>query len=348
MTRYFSAADDAAALAFARTDVAAPLIEELVEPTMRLGVLASLLEARSLPSYLSEVDAAVVPVDEAGAGTVRRLPESFLAALRAASDGQLEAVSARAQYYPEFAGVPEAEVTRFLIELRTLAGAGAVYAHTAEGAVAAAPKVGMPSGLRLLVNIGVGILVVFAVRVIIGLIGGNGVQIGSSLITAIFIGAVVGLATWFFSRRGQKSQAAAVLRNPGSFTFVIAPAPPLADNVAALRQLVGDSSEAPKITRYTRAVVAADPAGLTVSDKGEPFVTIPVADVVSVESRVASIKPAGTLIASNFPSVWVTVRRGGVEQVVAFTPIAGAYDKVSPQQADGIVAQVRARIGIAG
>jgi hypothetical protein len=152
---------------------------------------------------------------------------------------------------------------------------------------------------------------------------------------------------WFFARRARKSREAATGGRADGFAFIIAPAPPLADKVAELRSLVGETSPAPRITRYSRLAVAADERGLTINDaKAGPLVTVPVSDIVSIEARPATLKPAGTLIATTFPAVWLEARRGDAQVSVALAPIVGAYNKVSPAEAQTIAMEITTRLGL--
>ena len=176
----------------------------------------------------------------------------------------------------------------------------------------------------------------------------GGFDFAGPLFIFVAIALAAAMMSWIFSRRSKASKDAATGGVADSFAVVIAPAPPLAENIARLRELVGETSPEPKITRYTRPVVTADERGLTVSDKKlGAFLTIPAADIVSVEARPTSLRPQGTLVATSYPSVWVSVRRGDLAHSAAFTPIVGAYNKVTDAEASSIASTLSARLGAA-
>lgn len=171
--------------------------------------------------------------------------------------------------------------------------------------------------------------------------------VGPIIIIASVVLAAL-LMTWIFRRRSKASLNAATGDGSDALAFVIAPAPPWPDSVAVLRELVGETSPEPRITRYSRPVVAVDGRGLTISEKKiGRIVSVSSADVVSVEARAASIRPKGTLVESAYPSVWIRVRRGEAEGFFALTPIIGAYTKISDVEAESIAVEVASRLGVA-
>lgn len=163
---------------------------------------------------------------------------------------------------------------------------------------------------------------------------------------AVAIGVVI--MTSFFGRRARASSDAVTGGNPHAFSFTIAPAPPLAETIARLRELFGETGPAPTITRYTRTAVAVIDGALVFGDRTfGRFLTIPAEDVVSVDAGPVTLKPHGMLYASTFPSVLLRVRHHDTDVDLAIAPILGAYDKVSPTQAQSIAAELTNRLALA-
>lgn len=170
---------------------------------------------------------------------------------------------------------------------------------------------------------------------------------GSFIFIAVAIALAGAVTTLIFRRRSQASKDAATGGVADVFAFIIAPAPPLADRVAELRTLVGETTAPPRMTRYTRPVVVGNYVALTISDKkAGALVTIPASYVVSIEARPVALKPHGTLIATSYPAVWVTVRRDATEVSVALAPIVAPYDKVSPAEAQALATELAIRLGL--
>ncbi len=176
--------------------------------------------------------------------------------------------------------------------------------------------------------------------------GAGGVNLGYYGIMAALLAGVVLLVKWIFSKRAQRSVDEVA---GGTVSARIAPAPPLPESIARLRALVGETSAEPRITRYTVPVITASETALTIADKkiGQ-IVSIPAADITSVQAGVASINPKGTLKTLNYPSLWVTVTRDGAELIVPLTPLTGMYDKLSENDVESLAGALRTRLGVAG
>jgi len=149
-----------------------------------------------------------------------------------------------------------------------------------------------------------------------------------------------------FRRQSRKNVAAATGGAVDAFALPITPHPPFPQELAALRQLVGDSSHEPRINSYSRPVVTVDEVGLKISEKKlGTILTIPVADISSIEARSASIKPTIALVAAIVPSVWVGVKRDGVEASITLTPLVSSTFKATPAQAEAYAAELAAKLG---
>ena len=174
----------------------------------------------------------------------------------------------------------------------------------------------------------------------------GGADFASFIVLAAVLAAVAIVVRMLFARRAA-SNTTAVVGDLGESALAIriAPAPPFPDNVAHLRALLGDTSPQPRITRYTVPIVTVNESGLSIRDrKAGHILSIPVTDIASVQAGVAPIKPKGTLMTATYPSLWVTVKRGSDELAVALTPLAGAYDRVSPSKVDALAAAITARL----
>lgn len=169
------------------------------------------------------------------------------------------------------------------------------------------------------------------------------------VILFVLLSLVVLVMKWIFARRAKAKVAGTASGASDGRAIRIAPAPPFPDDVARVRALLGVTSPAPRITRYTVPVVVTDANALTIRDKkiGE-IVSIPLNDIVSVEARDAAIAPKGTFLARTYPSLWVTVRRDTSELAVALTPIVGAYNKVGQADVETMAAELAARAASSG
>ena len=174
---------------------------------------------------------------------------------------------------------------------------------------------------------------------------------GNSPVFYIILAVGIGLVTFFSNRiaqrKSRKSLTAATDGLVDGYTAIIAPAPPFPDAIRRMRDLLAETTPEPRITRYTRGVVLADSTGLTISDeKNGTFLTIPAADIVSIEARMATIKPRGVIIPRRFPAALVKVRRSGAEAEIALVPIVGTYNKVTPVEAATFAAELSSRVGL--
>ena len=164
------------------------------------------------------------------------------------------------------------------------------------------------------------------------------------LVLGVGLGSFI--VTRFFSRKSREAVDSATGGAVDTFAVLVAPAPPFPDAIAALRALVGETSPAPQITRYTKPVVTVGSVGLTISDKKlGTLLTIPVADISGIESKPATIRPKGTILPRVFPAIWVSAKRGTAEASIALAPIVGAYTKVSPARAQAIATELAAKLG---
>jgi len=175
---------------------------------------------------------------------------------------------------------------------------------------------------------------------------------GNSPVFYIILAVGIGLVTFFSNRiaqrKSRKSLTAATDGLVDGYTAIIAPAPPFPDAIRRMRDLLAETTPEPRITRYTRGVVLADSTGLTISDeKNGTFLTIPAADIVSIEARTATIKPRGVIIPRRFPAALVKVRRSGAEAEIALVPIVGTYNKVTLVEAATFAAELSSHVGLA-
>ena len=160
-------------------------------------------------------------------------------------------------------------------------------------------------------------------------------------LASVIMGAVL-------RRRARKTIASATEGVENAFAFVIAPAHPLTESVERLRALIGDDSTV-AISRYSRLTVVAEASGLSITDKKAGRVlTIPSADIVSIEARKASIKPHGLPYSRTFPAVWVGVQRGATVLEVALAPLSGGYDPITMGETQALVTGLVARLDLRG
>jgi hypothetical protein len=172
------------------------------------------------------------------------------------------------------------------------------------------------------------------------------------LIMAVILTGVTVLMKKFFSKRAEGKISAVVGANESeapALAVRIAPAPPFPENITQLRALLGDTSPAPKITRYTVPVITADDTALTIADKklGQ-IVSIPAANISSIEAQIAGMKPKGTFITRKYHSLWVTVTSNGQHVAVPFTPLTGAYDQLPESTVAALANELRQRLGVKG
>ncbi|MBA8816972.1 hypothetical protein FHX48_002066 [Microbacterium halimionae] len=165
------------------------------------------------------------------------------------------------------------------------------------------------------------------------------------IILAVILALVVFVMRWIFARRANKNVAGTAGGASDGLAIRIAPAPPFPEDVARLRTLLGATSPAPRITRYSVPVVTTDAYSLTIRDKkiGE-IVSIPLKNIASIEAREAAITPKGTFIALKYPSLWITIRRETSELAMALTPIVGTYDKVRQSDVEAMAAELESRL----
>jgi hypothetical protein len=176
---------------------------------------------------------------------------------------------------------------------------------------------------------------------------GDDIGFARYLIPGISVAIGFAIIGWIFSRRTKANAAAAMGAAPDVLGFSIAPARPLADTIAQLRELVGDTSAAPKITRYSRPFVTVDASGLKISEKKTgAYLTVPAADIALVEAGPAKHRHQAAFVANTYPSIWLTVRHGAAEAKVAIAPIVGVYDKISRAHALALAAEISARLGL--
>ncbi|TXK17277.1 hypothetical protein [Homoserinibacter sp. GY 40078] len=102
----------------------------------------------------------------------------------------------------------------------------------------------------------------------------------------------------------------------------------------------------PRITRYTRPVVVADPSSLVISTKHRAFLTIPASSIVSIDSGIEALRPKGVIGPRKFPAVRVSVRRGDETATIALPPITGMYDKVRQADAAALAAELAGLLGV--
>lgn len=172
---------------------------------------------------------------------------------------------------------------------------------------------------------------------------GGGVDLVFYVILIALLAVVVFVMKTIFARRAARKVAGAAGDASESLTIRIAPAPPFPDDVARVRALLGEAAPAPRITRYSVPTITVDAQSLRIRDaKIGDIVVIPLNAITAVESRDASIKPKGTLVAQAYPSLWITVTTGSEQLAVALTPVTGAYGKVRPADAEALAAQIRA------
>ena len=174
---------------------------------------------------------------------------------------------------------------------------------------------------------------------------------GTSPVFYVIMAAIFALITFVMNRivqrKSRKSLTAATDGLVDGYTAIIAPAPPFPDAIRRMRDLFAETTPEPRITRYTRGVVLANSTGLTISDKKNgTFLTIPAADIVSIEARTATIKPRGLILPREFPAALVTVRRSGAEAEIALVPIVGTYNKVTPAEAATFAAELSSHVGL--
>ncbi|GAA5034661.1 hypothetical protein ACFQRL_14335 [Microbacterium fluvii] len=176
----------------------------------------------------------------------------------------------------------------------------------------------------------------------------GGVDLGFYLILAAVLAVAAVVMKLIFSRRAASSTDAVVRDQDPAQVIRIPPAPPFPSDVARLRAFVGDTTPPPRITRYTVPIVTVDNTHLSIRDKkiGD-IVSVPLTDIESAQMRVTTIRPKGTLLAQNYPSLWVTVRRGAATQSLALTPITGAYAKVSEAEAEAMAAALNSLLAAA-
>ena len=166
------------------------------------------------------------------------------------------------------------------------------------------------------------------------------------VIIAVAVGLSVLIFPRFFRRAAKKDVEAATDGVVDAFGVSITPHPPFPEQLSALRKLVGDTSPDPRITSYSRPVVTVDSIGLKISDKKlGTLVILPVADIVSMETRPAAIKPKIALVASRIPSVWIGARRGDVEVSIALTPLVWSSTGATAADAEAFATQLSSRLG---
>lgn len=166
------------------------------------------------------------------------------------------------------------------------------------------------------------------------------------IVFVVIFGVGFFILSRIFRRQSRKNVADATGGAVDAFALPITPHPPFPQELAAVRRLVGDSSPEPRINSYSRPVVIVDADGLKITEKKlGTILAIPVADISSIEARSASIKPTIALIATSVPSVWVGVKRGGVEASINLTPLVSAVAKATPAQAEAYAAELTAKLG---
>jgi hypothetical protein len=173
---------------------------------------------------------------------------------------------------------------------------------------------------------------------------GDDIGFARYLIPGISVAIGLAIVGWFFNRRAKENTDAVSGGAVNAFGFVIAPASPLVDTLTQLRELVGDTSPMPTISRFSRPVVTVDEAGIKVGEKKPGvYLTIAAADIVSVEAGPAKHKPA--LVPMTLPSIWFGVRHDGKELKLPFAPIVSA-NQTTRAQALALAAEISARLGL--
>jgi hypothetical protein len=173
--------------------------------------------------------------------------------------------------------------------------------------------------------------------------GSGGADLMFYVILIALLAVVVFVMKTIFARRAARKVAGATGDAVASIAIRIAPAPPFPDDVARVRALLGETSPAPQITRYSVPVITTDAQSLRIRDaKIGEIACIPLSAIAAIDARDASIKPKGTFVAQTYPSLWITVATASEQLSVALTPVTGAYGKVRPADVEALAADLRA------
>ena len=165
------------------------------------------------------------------------------------------------------------------------------------------------------------------------------------VILVAFLALVTVIVKWIFARRATTAMKGAVGDASSARAIRIAPAPPLPEDLGRVRALLGVTSPAPRISRYSVPVVTTSARSLTIKDdKLGDLASIPFEDISTIEACVAKITPKGTLVPRAYPSLRITLRRGTDEVAATLTPVTGAYGKVHLSKVESMAAALRSRL----
>ena len=171
---------------------------------------------------------------------------------------------------------------------------------------------------------------------------------GRYIFLAVGLAIAATVTAAVYRRRDRKSTAAATGGSADTLAFVIVPASPLAEHIAQVRTVLGETEPPTAFTRYARPVVTVNESELVISDKKfGVLATIPLTAIARVDARAEKVRPKGVVYPRTFQAVGVTVAHGGAETRMVLAPVVGAYESVTAAEAGALASAMASRIGAA-